>query len=247
MIGAAGQNPRQSGQGFVRVGPGRTAIPHRYSCRGLPSISRATQNANQYTADQPPSNLLHRRYSGRAGQVRSVLSLTRRLDGVVPVSCHQSDFPDSLGPRRRPRACRGAFSIVSAIVQVLFAYEALDRSPCPGNGLWRRQAFAGKNLASSTGDQLGAGWHSLIDNVCPDCHRLARSRAEQRRLVTLSALESWRKKTPRVTDWQTHGVKAGDEIRTHDIHVGNVTHYANRCQERAEADNSGQVSGTGGR
>ncbi len=28
-------------------------------------------------------------------------------------------------------------------------------------------------LSVTTGDQLGAGRHSLVDNVCPDCHLLA--------------------------------------------------------------------------
>ena len=43
--------------------------------------------------------------------------------------------------------------------------------------------------------------------------------------VRLAGLESWRKKTPRVADWRHMASQAGDEIRTHDIHVGNVTLY----------------------
>ena len=78
----------------------------------------------------------------------------------------------------------------------------------------------------TTGDQLGAGRHSLIGSVCRNWQRLAESRGKRRRLVTLLTLESWQQKTPRVTDWRHMASTAGNEIRTHDIHVGNVTHVS---------------------
>ena len=54
----------------------------------------------------------------------------------------------------------------------------------------------------TTGDQLGAGRHSGIGRICRDWQGLAESRGERGRPVRLAALESWRKKTPYVTDWQ---------------------------------------------